>query len=44
MLDIFFFKLKLKKMQCTGDVQGCLRKLESLLRAIKYPGNVDYSR
>ncbi|XP_074555030.1 centrosomal protein of 44 kDa [Halichoeres trimaculatus] len=30
-------------MLSTGDVQGCLRKLETLLRAIKYPGNVDYS-
>ncbi|KAM7393522.1 hypothetical protein PAMP_020386 [Pampus punctatissimus] len=27
----------------TGDVQGCLRKLENLLRVIKYPGHVDYS-
>ncbi|XP_077461743.1 centrosomal protein of 44 kDa [Stigmatopora argus] len=27
----------------TGDVQGCLRKLETLLRIIKYPGNVDYT-
>ncbi|XP_034544912.1 centrosomal protein of 44 kDa [Notolabrus celidotus] len=31
-------------MLSTGDVQGCLRKLETLLRAIKYPGNVDYNR
>ncbi|XP_041789868.1 centrosomal protein of 44 kDa isoform X2 [Chelmon rostratus] len=30
-------------MLSTGDVQGCLRKLESLLRVIKYPGYVDYS-
>ncbi|KAM3624626.1 uncharacterized protein V6R79_025722 [Siganus canaliculatus] len=30
-------------MQSTGDVQGCLRKLETLLRVIKYPGHVDYS-
>ncbi|XP_075871734.1 centrosomal protein of 44 kDa [Nelusetta ayraudi] len=30
-------------MQSTGDVRGCLRKLESLLRIIKYPGNVDYN-
>ncbi|KAM6941684.1 centrosomal protein of 44 kDa isoform 4-T4 [Lycodopsis pacificus] len=30
-------------MQSTGDVQGCLRKLETLLRAIKYPGYVDYN-
>ncbi|XP_028267430.1 centrosomal protein of 44 kDa [Parambassis ranga] len=29
-------------MLCTGDIQGCLRKLEALLRAIKYPGHVDY--
>lgn len=29
-------------MLSTGDVQGCLRKLETLLRAIKYPGYVDY--
>nr|XP_061791481.1 centrosomal protein of 44 kDa [Nerophis lumbriciformis] len=27
----------------TGDVQGCLRKLETLLRIIKYPGHVDYN-
>ncbi|XP_061686323.1 centrosomal protein of 44 kDa isoform X7 [Syngnathoides biaculeatus] len=25
----------------TGDVQGCLRKLETLLRIVKYPGHVD---
>lgn len=31
------------KMLSTGDVQGCLRKLETLLRAIKYPGHVDYN-
>ncbi|KAM7418326.1 hypothetical protein PAMA_015783 [Pampus argenteus] len=30
-------------MLSTGDVQGCLRKLENLLRVIKYPGHVDYS-
>ncbi|XP_054461042.1 centrosomal protein of 44 kDa [Anoplopoma fimbria] len=30
-------------MMSTGDVQGCLRKLETLLRAIKYPGYVDYN-
>ncbi|XP_019121468.1 centrosomal protein of 44 kDa isoform X1 [Larimichthys crocea] len=30
-------------MLSTGDVQGCLRKLETLLRAIKYPGHVDYN-
>ncbi|XP_053183703.1 centrosomal protein of 44 kDa [Scomber japonicus] len=30
-------------MLSTGDVQGCLRKLETLLRVIKYPGHVDYS-
>ncbi|XP_062292451.1 centrosomal protein of 44 kDa [Scomber scombrus] len=30
-------------MLSTGDVQGCLRKLETLLRVIKYPGDVDYS-
>uniref|UniRef100_A0A3P8S561 Centrosomal protein of 44 kDa n=1 Tax=Amphiprion percula TaxID=161767 RepID=A0A3P8S561_AMPPE len=29
-------------MLSTGDVQGCLRKLEALLRVIKYPGYVDY--
>ncbi|XP_037110770.1 centrosomal protein of 44 kDa isoform X3 [Syngnathus acus] len=27
----------------TGDVQGCLRKLETLLRIVKYPGHVDYN-
>ncbi|XP_019735383.1 centrosomal protein of 44 kDa [Hippocampus comes] len=27
----------------TGDVQGCLRKLETLLRIVKYPGPVDYN-
>nr|XP_020493424.1 centrosomal protein of 44 kDa-like [Labrus bergylta]XP_020493425.1 centrosomal protein of 44 kDa-like [Labrus bergylta] len=31
------------KMLSTGDVQGCLRKLETLLRVIKYPGQVDYN-
>ncbi|XP_051242399.1 centrosomal protein of 44 kDa isoform X2 [Dicentrarchus labrax] len=30
-------------MLSTGDVQGYLRKLETLLRAIKYPGFVDYN-
>ncbi|XP_073333741.1 centrosomal protein of 44 kDa isoform X2 [Pagrus major] len=30
-------------MLSTGDVQGCLRRLETLLRVIKYPGYVDYS-
>ncbi|XP_034462521.1 centrosomal protein of 44 kDa isoform X2 [Hippoglossus hippoglossus] len=30
-------------MLSTGDVQGCLRKLESLLRVIRYPGYVDYN-
>ncbi|TKS69409.1 Centrosomal protein of 44 kDa [Collichthys lucidus] len=30
-------------MLSTGDVQGCLRRLETLLRAIKYPGHVDYN-
>uniref|UniRef100_A0A3Q3J8Z5 Centrosomal protein of 44 kDa n=2 Tax=Monopterus albus TaxID=43700 RepID=A0A3Q3J8Z5_MONAL len=30
-------------MVSTGDVQGCLRKLETLLRVIKYPGCVDYN-
>ncbi|KAM4594865.1 centrosomal protein of 44 kDa [Fundulus diaphanus] len=30
-------------MLSAGDVQSCLRKLETLLRAIKYPGDVDYS-
>uniref|UniRef100_A0A3Q1FH78 Centrosomal protein of 44 kDa n=1 Tax=Acanthochromis polyacanthus TaxID=80966 RepID=A0A3Q1FH78_9TELE len=29
-------------MLSAGDVQGCLRKLEALLRVIKYPGYVDY--
>ncbi|KAK0151178.1 Centrosomal protein [Merluccius polli] len=27
----------------TGDVKGCLRKLDSLLRAVKYPRDVDYN-
>ncbi|CAL8329047.1 unnamed protein product [Lota lota] len=26
----------------TGDLKGCLRKLDSLLRAVKYPRDVDY--
>ncbi|KAG7215262.1 hypothetical protein INR49_022647 [Caranx melampygus] len=30
-------------MLSTGDVHGCLRKLETLLRVIKYPGYVDYN-
>ncbi|XP_056228188.1 centrosomal protein of 44 kDa isoform X1 [Seriola aureovittata] len=30
-------------MLSTGDVQGCLRKLETLLRVIKYQGCVDYN-
>ncbi|XP_044046210.1 centrosomal protein of 44 kDa isoform X2 [Siniperca chuatsi] len=30
-------------MLSTGDVQGCLRKLETLLRVIKYTGYVDYN-
>ncbi|GAA6227163.1 centrosomal protein of 44 kDa [Lates japonicus] len=30
-------------MLSTGDVHGYLRKLEKLLRLIKYPGNVDYN-
>ncbi|XP_053275055.1 centrosomal protein of 44 kDa [Pleuronectes platessa] len=30
-------------MLSTGDVQGCLHKLESLLRVIRYPGYVDYN-
>nr|XP_019939484.1 PREDICTED: centrosomal protein of 44 kDa isoform X2 [Paralichthys olivaceus] len=30
-------------MLSTGDVQGCLRTLESLLRVIRYPGCVDYN-
>ncbi|XP_036956750.1 centrosomal protein of 44 kDa isoform X7 [Acanthopagrus latus] len=30
-------------MLSTGDVQGCLRQLEALLRVIKYPGYVDYN-
>uniref|UniRef100_A0A672I7F6 Centrosomal protein of 44 kDa n=1 Tax=Salarias fasciatus TaxID=181472 RepID=A0A672I7F6_SALFA len=30
-------------MLSTGDVQGGLRRLEALLRGIKYPGQVDYS-
>ncbi|XP_042341664.1 centrosomal protein of 44 kDa [Plectropomus leopardus] len=29
-------------MLSAGDVHGCLRRLESLLRVIKYPGCVDY--
>ncbi|KAI3352798.1 hypothetical protein L3Q82_019231, partial [Scortum barcoo] len=32
------------KMMSSGDIQGCLRKLETLLRVIKYPGSVDYNR
>lgn len=31
------------KMLPTGDIQGGLRKLETLLRVIKYTGNVDYN-
>ncbi|XP_034080348.1 centrosomal protein of 44 kDa isoform X2 [Gymnodraco acuticeps] len=30
-------------MLSNGDVNACLRKLESLLRTIKYPGHVDYN-
>ncbi|XP_054635260.1 centrosomal protein of 44 kDa isoform X2 [Dunckerocampus dactyliophorus] len=30
-------------MQSSGDVQVSLRKLETLLRVVKYPGHVDYS-
>ncbi|XP_035492601.1 centrosomal protein of 44 kDa isoform X1 [Scophthalmus maximus] len=30
-------------MLSSGDVQGCLRGLESLLRAVRYPGHVDHS-
>ncbi|XP_030284130.1 centrosomal protein of 44 kDa isoform X2 [Sparus aurata] len=30
-------------MLSTGDVQGFLRRLETLLRVIKYPGYVDYN-
>ncbi|XP_071359701.1 centrosomal protein of 44 kDa isoform X2 [Trachinotus anak] len=30
-------------MLSTGDIQGCLRKLETLLRVIKYPRCVDYN-
>ncbi|XP_068448577.1 centrosomal protein of 44 kDa [Clinocottus analis] len=30
-------------MLSTGDVQGCLRQLEPLLRTMKYPGYVDYN-
>lgn len=30
-------------MLSAGDVQSCLRKLETLLRVIKYPVDVDYS-
>ncbi|XP_031605066.1 uncharacterized protein LOC116327593 isoform X2 [Oreochromis aureus] len=30
-------------MLSTGDVQGYLRKLEALLRVIKYPGYIDYN-
>ncbi|XP_043089832.1 centrosomal protein of 44 kDa isoform X2 [Puntigrus tetrazona] len=28
----------------TGDLKGCLRKLEASLRSLKYPGEVDYQR
>ncbi|KAI9536091.1 hypothetical protein NQZ68_037056 [Dissostichus eleginoides] len=31
------------KMLSNGDVNACLRKLETLLRTIKYPGHVDYN-
>uniref|UniRef100_A0A3B3V840 Centrosomal protein of 44 kDa n=1 Tax=Poecilia latipinna TaxID=48699 RepID=A0A3B3V840_9TELE len=30
-------------MLSAGNVQSCLRKLEALLRVIKYPSDVDYS-
>ncbi|XP_033976778.1 centrosomal protein of 44 kDa isoform X3 [Trematomus bernacchii] len=30
-------------MLSNGDVNACLRKLETLLRTIKYPGHVDYN-
>lgn len=28
----------------TGDLKGCLRKLEASLRSLKYPREVDYKR
>lgn len=28
----------------TGDLKGCLRKLEASLRSVKYPRDVDYHR
>ncbi|XDV15273.1 hypothetical protein PO909_015396 [Leuciscus waleckii] len=28
----------------TGDLKGCLRKLEASLRSLKYPREVDYQR
>nr|XP_057947660.1 centrosomal protein of 44 kDa isoform X2 [Doryrhamphus excisus] len=31
------------KTMFSGDVRSCLRKLDTLLRVIKYPGHVDYS-
>ncbi|XP_064783204.1 centrosomal protein of 44 kDa-like [Oncorhynchus masou masou] len=30
-------------MMSTGDLKGCLRKLDSQLRALKYPREVDYN-
>uniref|UniRef100_A0A671UWR2 Centrosomal protein of 44 kDa n=1 Tax=Sparus aurata TaxID=8175 RepID=A0A671UWR2_SPAAU len=39
----FFFLFLQKNMLSTGDVQGFLRRLETLLRVIKYPGYVDYN-
>ncbi|XP_063740078.1 centrosomal protein of 44 kDa isoform X2 [Eleginops maclovinus] len=30
-------------MQSNGDINACLRKLETLLRTIKYQGHVDYN-
>lgn len=27
----------------TGDLKGCLRKLDTQLRAVKYPRDVDYN-
>lgn len=38
-----FVFLLTDRMLSTGDVQGGLRKLETLLRAIKYPGHVNFN-
>ncbi len=35
--------LKMTEMT-TGDLKGCLRKLEASLRSLKYPREVDYQR